>query len=473
MSKQITVKSEAYIQELTQFESRLTEFLNELGLPNENILVPLSERWRFIKNVHDSLLVLTPEQLAQSNYIAKFVSAVASWLFDAALNYLWNETINSLRLKVQNYNIKYFFDTLNISEQKRKELRDEADIEKITDDDLIKWARWIELITDLGYRELDNIRYMRNWASAAHPNNAELSAIKLLSYLETCLKEVISVETPRVAVQINKLFHDIKSSRIAIDTISAIADSLNELNWKQYANLVNWLFWIYIDKDSSSDAIENINVLVPRIMERMSDDIRYELWIKFANFKINNFLHEERMSKDFLKITSSLSFIPDNIRVNDIKNILDNLLNAHNNYWNFYSEPIFARQLRDIVGEIWVPNSIAKDYVYTLVEVFLTNWNWVARNADPIYRELIKWFEKQLAIFAITTYKKDEISSKLRYTMCQNRYLELLDMIEPKITDENISLFIGKIRRSASDLSNLWKNESLNDEIRTLRLARN
>ena len=469
----IVVKSEAYVQELTQFEDRLVEFLEELWLPSNGVLVPLPERWRFIKNIHESLWILTEQQVGQSHYIAKFVAAVASWLFDAALNYLWNETINDLREKIANYNIKYFFDILDISESRRRDLRDSSDLDKITDDELIRWAKWIELITELGYRELDNIRYMRNWASAAHPNNAELSAMKLLSYLETCLKEVIALETPRVAVQINKLFFDIKNQSIPIETIVPCANSLNELNQKQYTNLVNGLFGIYIDTTSSIEAIENINILMPYLKSRISDDLKWELWIKYANFKVNSFSHEEKKAKDFLKITDSLAFIPDNLRIIEIQVALDNLVNAHNSYWNFYSEPIFARQLKSIVWDIGVPNNIWKDYVYKLVYVFLTNWNWFARNADSTYRELLRNLNKSLATFAITAYKKDEVSSKLRYAICQSRYMELLDIIEPKITDENVKTFISKIRRNHSDLSNLAKNENFNDDIRNLRLALN
>ncbi len=469
----IVVKSEAYVQELTQFENKLVEFLEELWLPSNWVLVPLHERWRFIKNISDSLWILTDQQLGKSHYIAKFVAAVASWLFDAALNYLWDETINDLRQKIANYNIKYFFDILPISESKRRELKDVSDLDRITDDELIRWAKLIELITELGYRELDNIRYMRNWASAAHPNNAELSAMKLLSYLETCLKEVISLETPRVAVQINKLFLDIRNSKIPVETIIACADSLNDLNWKQYTNLVNGLFGIYIDEASSIDAIENINTLMPYLNSKITDDIKWELGIKYANFKVNNFSHEEKKAKDFLKITDSMAFIPDNLRVIEIQVALDNLVNAHNSFWNFYSEPIFAMQLKSIVGDIGVPNSIWKDFVYMLVNVFLTNWNWYARNADSIYKELLKGLSKTLATLAITAYKKDEISSKLRYTICQNRYMELLDIIEPKITDESVKIFISKIRRNHSDLANLAKNENFNDDIRNLRLALN
>ena len=49
------------------------------------------------------------------------------------------------------------------------------------------------MISDIGYRLLDNIKFMRNWASAAHPNQNELTGLQLIEWLETCIREVISL----------------------------------------------------------------------------------------------------------------------------------------------------------------------------------------------------------------------------------------------------------------------------------------
>jgi hypothetical protein len=46
--------------------------------------------------------------------------------------------INDLRQKIIGYNVNYFYDTINISENKRKELKNEDDIIKLSDDELIK-----------------------------------------------------------------------------------------------------------------------------------------------------------------------------------------------------------------------------------------------------------------------------------------------------------------------------------------------
>ena len=63
---------------------------------------------------------------------------------------------------------------------------------------------------------LDNIKFMRNWASAAHPNQIELTGLQLISWLETCIKEVISLPLSNITIEIRKLLYNIKNNEITV-----------------------------------------------------------------------------------------------------------------------------------------------------------------------------------------------------------------------------------------------------------------
>ena len=136
MSNSISKKTESCILNLEVFEKQLLDLFKDYWLPYENILVWINERARFFHNIWYTLDFLEPNKKWKAIYISKFLSAVWSGLFDAALNYLWNETINDLRAKIKWYNINYFYDTLNIWENRRKDLKSEEDLEKLTDDEL-------------------------------------------------------------------------------------------------------------------------------------------------------------------------------------------------------------------------------------------------------------------------------------------------------------------------------------------------
>ena len=96
---------------------------------------------------------IEPNEKEQSLYLSKFIAGVASGLFDAALNYLWDETILQIRKRVVQYDLEYFYDNA-VTGEKRKRLKDENDLSKIDDYDLIKGAKEIGLISDLGFKHL-------------------------------------------------------------------------------------------------------------------------------------------------------------------------------------------------------------------------------------------------------------------------------------------------------------------------------
>jgi len=169
-----------YKDELQVFETRLMSFMEQHGLPTQNVLVPLAERVKVFGNMGDVLALLDYEHKQQSIYVSKFIAAAASGLFDAALNYLWDETIFELQKRIVRYDLEYFFDLAVTNPDKRKRLTTEEDLFQLNDDELIRGATEIGLISDLGYKHLDYIRYMRNWASAAHPNQNQITGLQLI-----------------------------------------------------------------------------------------------------------------------------------------------------------------------------------------------------------------------------------------------------------------------------------------------------
>lgn len=201
----ILEKGKNNTKELSSMESALIKFIGEHNLPTENIFSPAKERGVVFKNIEDVVKKIPKELIKDSIYISKFISAVATGLFDAALNYLWNETILHIRKKVIQYDIDYFYDNVGLSEDKRKRLKSEDDITELSDYELIKGARGVDLISELGFKHLDYIKYMRNHASAAHPNQNEITGLNLISWLETCIKEVIELPILEKTIKIQEL----------------------------------------------------------------------------------------------------------------------------------------------------------------------------------------------------------------------------------------------------------------------------
>ncbi|MBN8545940.1 MAG: hypothetical protein J0L60_07380 [Ignavibacteria bacterium] len=434
-----------YDIQLRNFEGGLIKFLEQNNLPSEGIFVDVSQRIVVFNNLEGVIVKIDLIEKSQSLYLSKFIAAVASGLFDAALNYLWDETILQIRKRVVQYDLEYFYDNA-VTGEKRKRLKDENDLSKVDDYDLIKGSKEIGLISELGFKHLEYINFMRNWASAAHPNQNQITGLQLISWLETCVKEVISLPMSNITIEIKKLLGSIKSTSISTMEAHQIAVFFTNLMQEQINNLASGLFGIYTKPDTDSTTLQNINKLLPLLWDRVDENTKYAFGLKYGNFVANNDQHEKKLAIEFLQLVNAESYIPEDLRAVDIETAIQNLGSAHRGINNFYNEPTFARQLFRLIGDPpKVPKALNKKYVYILVESFLTNGNGVAVDAQPIYLELISKFSSFQANIAVLAFNDSDISSKLQFALCQDKYKELIALIKPIVTTPAIKELIEQI----------------------------
>ncbi|MDH8318895.1 hypothetical protein QIG98_27845, partial [Klebsiella pneumoniae] len=68
--------------------------------------------------------------------------------------------------------IDYFYDSIVTDTKRRDKLKTIDDLVNIEEWELVKGCHLTGLLSDIGFKHLDYIRDMRNWASAAHPNQS-------------------------------------------------------------------------------------------------------------------------------------------------------------------------------------------------------------------------------------------------------------------------------------------------------------
>lgn len=430
----ILVNREGYLTQMQSFELNFLSVVESYGLPSQNIFVGVPARATVFKNVDAVLTHLAEEQKSNSVYLSKFLAATASGLFDAALNYLWDETIQEIRKRVIQYDVGYFFDNAT-HEEKRKKLHGPEDIVKLDDSELIQGARNIGLISELGFKHLDYIRYMRNWASAAHPNQNQLTGLQLISWLETCVKEVISLPLSNIVIEIKQLLGNIKENQLTENDAKQIAPFFINLTQQQTSNLASGFSGIFTDPNTTPQTRQNIHYLLPYLWESVDETTRQGFGVKYGKYIANNDQEKSKLARQFLEIVNGVAYIPDDLKAAEIESAIQNLLCAHRNNSNFYSEPAFARQLSsliDLAGNL--PVQIRNSYVIGLVEVFLTNGNGVAWNAESYYIELINKFSQEEAIISMLSFNVERIASRLQFSLCQQKYKELIELIKGKLS---------------------------------------
>lgn len=218
-------------------------YLQELGLPHKGIIASDKERKMMSKVLLETIQDLSPQTKRDAVYLSKFVASSAIGLYDAALNYLWNEVVVSLRAKVNIYGLDSFFDAA-VGGELRETYSAVEDLSLIKDNTLIDTCRKLEIISDILHEKLKHILYMRNNIGASHPNGENIRTLELLGWLETCVKDVIDDNPSEAALFVQQLIVNLKNENLTLDEarLEQIQENLQKQNTRISGNLLVTLF---------------------------------------------------------------------------------------------------------------------------------------------------------------------------------------------------------------------------------------
>jgi len=442
---------------ITQFENALLAQAEAMGLPSSGVLVEVYQRVQVLSNMDGAMAGLPREKRATSMYLSKFLLAVSAGLFDAALNYLWDETIGELRKRIIDYDLDYFFDNA-VSADKRKELRGPDDLVKVTDDELIRAAQKVGFISPLGQQQLDLVRHMRNHASAAHPNQHELQPYSLLGYMETCIKEVITLPQSPTMVQTGRLLANVKTATVTKDEAASFATLFAGLRRDQSETLANGLFGIYVSLDSTPVIRDNVRLLLPHLWPNLSENVKFAFGTRFARFKASLDIAQAELAKEFLQSVDGSSYLPEDVRAAEIDVLLDRLHGAHLGMNNFYNEPPIAKELATYIGALPVPPGVRAKYADGIVDAFLARSSGIAFAADGLYEQMLLSMTPGEANLALLYATGADASSKYIGEIPKKQLDRLVTILTPKLVSRpaqalmaNVNAFTGPRQSMAID----------------------
>jgi hypothetical protein len=205
---------------------------------------------------------------------------------------------------------------------------------------------------------------------------------------------------------------------------------------------------------------------LPLIWDRVDEPTRQELGLNYGKYASIGDQERKKLSRELLELVSAISYIADEYRLLEIDEAIDNLLLAHRGFQNFYNEPPFARALQRIVGESGkIPSRINKKYVLALIEVFLTNGNGIAWNAEPIYTSLINLFDNNQALVAILSFNNEAIASKLQFSLCQTKYRDLLQMLKASVSQPAVHELIEYLETANIPFSQMHEDTRIKQKV--------
>jgi hypothetical protein len=434
---------------VNQYSLQLLEYIGDLGLPTEGILVPVKERRKVITNLPEIVETLTAKCRREAMYISKFVAACAGGLFDAALNYLWDETVVNLRAKVVRFDLAYFYASAIESEEQRKSFKSEDDLVNLDEWQLIRGCRQTGILSEIGFKHLDYIRDMRNWASAAHPNHAQLTGLNLISWLETCIREVLIKEPEGPGVEARTLLHNLRNESLSEDDVPAIEAGLQRLPDAIVLSILRTVLGMFVDPKIENRVKENIRLVARAIWGVSSEDARNEAGLRYATYSANGDVTRKAAAKEFLQGVRGLGYLPPDSLAVELNEQLDNLWAAHFAFSNYSNEVPHAKSIVKFVPKSGsVPKAVLPKYVKTILLCRIgdaTYGDGVSRGAKPYYDKLISMMQEREILEVAKLISDSDFSSKLQFGPCCSNFADLLTIFRAKVGNTHLARALDMI----------------------------
>ncbi|SDH52344.1 hypothetical protein ACQ86K_12815 [Mucilaginibacter sp. P19] len=430
---------------IAAFNQPLADLLTHVGLPTENLLSPIDERRKVIFSLEAAISILPVEAREKAAYLSKFTVAVAVGLFDGAINFLWDETIKALRLLVSEFDLPYFLFVAQSVNSKYKSFTTADDLEGISDHDLLDICRRIGFINDINYKRLEYVNYLRNHASAAHPNDNAVTGFEMVNLLETCLKYAITAKPDHSVIQIKQLFNNIRTKEIPKEDFEAIGDDLIKQPQERLDDFLYSIFGLYIDTRTEQPVRKNIDRLTPHIWDAVSEDIKYKIGAKFGVYRLNGDVERKDFVQKFLETVGGLKYKDEDSLAGELLEKLQNLKTVHFEWNNFYNEYSHAKSIASSLPATGLPDSIRKLFVKVIVICYVGNGKGYKQGIDeraaPYYNEFIERFTIAEIKEFLGLFKDAEFVTDFDYTIPDRRLRNLVKFFKTKTSD----IYINRI----------------------------
>lgn len=358
--------------------------------------------------------------------LVRMCIAVATGLFDAAVNYAWNAVILELREKVRRFG-------LNVVPQITSTHFDEESLIKLRDSELLDICLKLNLISEDGYFLLSQNREIRNNFSVAHPSMGYLDEDEFLNFLSRCSRHALSEEHNPKGVDLQALLNALKAGRFNAQQREEWVSRINQTFDAQRELLVGTLSGLYCDPASSEETRQNAMELCSRISDKFTPKIRSNLVDRHQEYAAKGDEARHKASRQFLERLQILSLLSGAELHSIISVACENLVNVHNSMNNFYNEPPFASRLAEITSQIGIPESIRYKFVETVVMCGIGNRYGTSAGAISSYEGMVKAFSPaEVKIMLEQPISNSMNSYKINnYARCRAEFQRLVKLIDP------------------------------------------
>jgi hypothetical protein len=407
----------------TQTASLLADLTKALGVSRDVLASDeeTAQAWHGLPKLLENI----PPQLRSVLHVRMCV-AVATGLFDSAVNYAWNSAMIELREKVRGFGIY-------VVPQITGKKFDEQDLLDLKDADLLTLCLSLNLMAEDGYFFLDQCREVRNSFSAAHPPIGTLDAHEFLGFLNRCAKYALTDTHNPKGVDTGAFIAALKKSRYSEPQTVEWTNRLTNTHEAQRHLLIGMLHGIYCDPDSSEETRLNALDLCQHFAPEFPAKLKSDLINRHSNYIAENQPKRQEASRAFFQKLALLALLSQTERHSIISGAARRLMTVHLEWNNFYNEPPFATRLLELSAQAGIPETAQAEYVLTVAVCGAGNPYGVSVAAVPSYQAMVRGFSpREIKILLDLPQQQNRLSARLGGNpSCRRRFKELVALVEP------------------------------------------
>lgn len=412
-------------------EDSLIQLTNALQVPRS--ILPSSKEINHVLNELPDLLINMKEEV-RNEKIVKLCLASGVGLFDAAINYIWDQTVIELRNKV----IKFGLDVVSEILGKKYE---EKDINELQDSTLLDICSTLMILNDEAYYYLSQCRDMRNNCSAAHPSIGTIDKYELENYINRCIKYALSEDNHAiVGISFKELLPILNENTFTDEQLSFWHQRIKNSNSIQKIALFKMLHGKYCDPKSSSIIRGNILSLSIKCKSEISDKAIGEIINCYNSYAGSNDEKRKVASEEYLTKVGLFDSLNISTQHTIISRLCKQLYNVHFSLNNFYNEPPYANYLCFVSEQAEIPDLTKAEFVEVVVVCGVGNPYGVSNAAVSYYHKMVQEFSPREIEYMIcmgknNTYFHDLINNS---DSCKSRFKGLLKMVNTSLLNPSI-----------------------------------
>ena len=396
----------------------LQALTDALGI-NRDVLATDAQIENAWQNLPQLLNSIPPEKRDEG--IMRMCVAVASGLFDSAVNYAWNAAIIELREKVRQFGI-------NIIPQIIDKAFDEKKLMDMQDSELLSLCLKLNLISETGYFMLDQCRDIRNNFSAAHPAVGTLDEYEFISFLNRCSRHALSEDQNATAVDIKEFMNAINAGGFTSEQLGIWCERNAQTFDAQREAVIKMLHGIYCDPSKEEHARVNAITICSEFVASFTPGIISELINQHQRYQAKGEQERFKASQAFFENLGQLGLLSETERHAMISAACKNLMGVHNAMNNFYNERPFAERLANLSTGHQIPETVRNEFVKAIVTCSVGNEYGTANSADVFYQNVIQGLSpKEVEIMLSLPDQQTVVGGRIkRAPRCREKFKQIV-----------------------------------------------